>query len=69
MKEITKEEKDLISKLEKLGWKYGYLGGHGRAEPVSSRDGKFVIGDIEKSNIIIPPNCLYENPVPYDEYY
>lgn len=64
------KEEELIEELKKLGWHYCYLGGHGDTEAVTEIiDGEhFVVGDIEKSNILVSPDCIWEKPEKYSEY-
>jgi hypothetical protein len=64
-------EKELIEQLEKLGWRLGYLGGHGDTEAVHKQvEGEtLVIGDIEKSRVLIPPEAVWEDPIKYSNYY
>jgi len=61
------EEEQLIKELKKLGWRYCYYGGHGEVEPVI--DGDFVVGDIEKSSILVPPDCIWKDPIKYVDYF
>jgi hypothetical protein len=64
---MNMNEKELIAELEKLGWKLAYLGGHGDTEAVQVGD--FVVGDIEKSSVLVPPSCLWKEPVPAIDYW
>lgn len=63
---MTREEleKELI---EKHGYKQGYVFGHGDSEPVGSGD--FIIADVEKDYVLVPPESLFKDPVPYDEWF
>ena len=56
---MTREE--LVAELEKIGFKWGYCHGHGDSEPCSNGD--FVIADIEKEMVLIPPETLFKEPV------
>lgn len=62
---------ELIKQLEALGWKQVYYTGNGTECPIQALiDGEqYIVGDIEKSNILVPPDCLWEKPEKYDDYY
>ncbi len=58
------EVNEAIMKLEKHGWAFGYLSGHGDAESVTKNiNGKsIVIADAEKRLIIVEPSGVFKNP-------
>lgn len=60
-------EEELKQELIKLGWRWAYLTGHGDNENVyETIDGKYyVVGDIEKSNVLVPPVCIWDKPELY----
>lgn len=60
-------EEQLKAELIKLGWKWVYVHGHGQEESVS--EGDFVVGDVEKSMVLAPPDVLFDEPTPYNEYF
>lgn len=60
MKDFTTEE--LIQELLDRGFKWGYLSGHGDCEYVYG-EGGLIIGDIEKTNVLIRPEDLYKEPI------
>ena len=64
-------EDELKLELIKLGWRWVYLAGHGDTEAVhETKDGQtMVVGDVEKSMILVPPKCIWDEPVPSNEYY
>lgn len=64
-------EDELKLALVKLGWRYVYLGGHGDTEALcETKDGEtMVVGDAEKSMILVPPDCIWDKPIPYSEYF
>ena len=64
-KPLTEEE--AVSALLALGWKLGYVHGHGDAEPAS--DDTHVTADLEKENVLIPPSALLTTPVQIEEYF
>lgn len=64
---MEKKETELKDALKALGWREVYVHGHGDTEAVS--EGDFVIGDIEKSVVMIPPKCVWDEPVPYLKYF
>ena len=53
--------------LMSLGWRFAYLCGHGDNEVVT--DGGMVIGDIEKSSVLVPPNCIWDEPEKIEDYF
>lgn len=65
MKDISTE--DLIKELESRGFKWGYVYGHGTDEPAGNKN--MIIADVEKVNVLIKPENLFEEAVPYDEYF
>jgi len=70
MKKKDKEkmvDRDLIIELEKRGWVYGYLSGHGDSECVfKDIDGRWlVVADAEKRMIICEPNGKAKEPWEY----
>ena len=69
-KALSRED-ELIEELKKLGWHYAYLCGHGDTEAISEViDGEsYVVGDIEKSQILVPPSCIWEEKVKSNNYY
>ncbi len=56
-----------LKKLLEQGWKIGYVMGHGTDEPVTN--GEYVIADIEKNTVLIPPSSLFEEPIKYENYF
>lgn len=56
---------DLIKELEKRGFKWGYVWGHGQEEYASERE--YVIADLEKVNVLIRPEDLFEEPIHQDK--
>jgi len=65
MKEIKTE--DLLKELESRGFKRGYVYGHGESEPAGQGD--FIIADLEKTSVLISPEDLFDEPVPYDKWF
>lgn len=65
--EQIEREEYLISELEKLGWVYGYLSGHGDSERVYKTIGDkyMVVADIEKMMVLCPPSSVHDEP--YEE--
>ena len=61
-------EEQLIAELEKLGWVYGYLTGHGDSENVFKTigDKSMVVADVEKTMILCPPDSVHKEP--YEDY-
>lgn len=64
-------ETELIKQLIAMGWRYGYVYGHGDSEPAGAEiNGEsFIIADLEKSSVLIPPKELFKEPVPYKEWF
>ena len=64
-------EEEYIQKLLDLGWKWGYVFGHGNDEPAGGFiDGEqYVIADVEKSSVLIPPKYLFGKPIKYEDYF
>lgn len=60
-------EEELKKGLIALGWKWVYVHGHGQDEPVS--EGEFVVGEIEKDMVLVPPTSLFKEPIPYEKYF
>ena len=58
---------ELIKELEKRGYKWGYVYGHGDGEPAG--DGEFVIADVEKTNVLISPEDQFSEPMPEDKFW
>lgn len=60
-------EEELKNGLLKLGWRWVYVSGHGDTEPIS--EGEFVVGDIEKSMVLAPPDCIWDEPETLAKYW
>lgn len=66
---VSKEETEVgvVARLLSLGWKWGLVCGHGTDEP--AQNGEYIIADLEKKRVLIPPQVLFEKPIKYDEYF
>lgn len=60
-------QESAIEYLKSIGWRYVYFPGGGDIEEIT--EGAYVVGDIEKSNILVPPDCIWEEPVENSKYY
>ena len=60
-------EEELLKELEKLGYKWGYVYGHGTDEPAGDKG--FVLADLEKTRVLIKPEDLFKEPIEYDKYF
>ena len=71
IKDITTE--NLIKELERRGFKWGYVHGHGSDEPCSWIDPQtkenYVIADVEKTTVLIRPEDQFNEPEKYDSYF
>lgn len=65
MESISTE--DLIKELEKRGFKWGYVYGHGNDEPASNNG--FVIADVEKKKVLIKPEDQFAEPEEINKYF
>lgn len=63
----SEKEAALIVQLEKLGWRYAYLSGHGDSECAFDEvDNKWlVVADVEKCMILCPPESIAKTPWEY----
>lgn len=64
---MSMDEETLKKALLELGWRWVYYTGNGDACVVT--EGEYVVGDIEKSMILVPPDCIWKEPILCTDYF